>query len=98
MKRALRAADDGGPLWAAALCAAIVLAVSGLWGCYLLAHLGTPGLAGSAQDLTNLLYALPAAAAGVVLHAHRPGIPAGWSCWSTRCPSSCRWPSRPPCG
>ncbi|MFE7271477.1 sensor histidine kinase [Streptomyces sp. NPDC057623] len=78
MKRALRAVDDGGPLWAAALCAAIVLAVSGLWGCYLLAHLGAPGLAGSAQDLTHLLYALPAAAAGVVLHAHRPGIPAGW--------------------
>ncbi|OXY94928.1 sensor histidine kinase [Streptomyces diastatochromogenes] len=65
-------------LTAAAVCAAVTVMLSGLWVCYLLARLGAPGVAASARELPALLYGLPPVVAGVLLHAHRPGIPAGW--------------------
>ncbi|MFB7866085.1 sensor histidine kinase [Streptomyces sp. NPDC056069] len=66
-------------LAAAALCAAATLALSGLWVCYLLVNLGSPGVRESAESLGVLVYGLPAAAAGVLVHAHRPGRPVGWA-------------------
>ncbi|MER8041559.1 histidine kinase [Streptomyces sp. NPDC094032] len=65
-------------LAAAALCAAVTLALSGLWICYLLVNLGRPGVAESAESLRVLMYGLPAVAAGVLVHAHWPGRPVGW--------------------
>lgn len=65
-------------LAAAALCAAVTVALCGLWICYLLANLGRPGAAESAQSLRVLVYGLPAVAAGVLVHAHWPGRPVGW--------------------
>lgn len=65
-------------LAAAALCAAVCLAAGALWTAYLLLNLGAPGVTGSMHNLRVLLYALPAAAAGMLAHAHRPGSPVGW--------------------
>ncbi|MGW0535662.1 sensor histidine kinase [Streptomyces sp. NPDC003032] len=65
-------------LAAATLCAAGTVAITALWICYLLARLGAPGVALSAPGLSVLPYGLAAAAGGVLLHAHRPGSPAGW--------------------
>jgi signal transduction histidine kinase len=75
----VRRTEGEGQLAAAALCAAATLVLSGLWTCYLLAHPGSPGTAGSAQDLGVLLYGLPAVAAGTLVHAHWPGAPVGWA-------------------
>ncbi|MFE7599174.1 sensor histidine kinase [Streptomyces sp. NPDC057494] len=72
-----RAADER-QLAAAALCAAVTLALSGLWVSYLLLNLDTPGEPSSAQSLRVLAYGLPAVAAGVLVHAHWPGRPFGW--------------------
>ncbi|MEV6398847.1 histidine kinase [Streptomyces sp. NPDC051907] len=75
-----RYAEGEGQLAAAALCAAATLTLSGLWICYLLANLGSPGVAESAQGLRVLLYGLPTAAAAVLIHAHWPGAaPFGWA-------------------
>ncbi|MFJ6656241.1 sensor histidine kinase [Streptomyces sp. NPDC091377] len=63
---------------AAALCFAAILTLSGLWISYLLAHTDAPGVSGSVRDLSVLLYGLPAAVAGVLVHAHWPGAPFGW--------------------
>ncbi|MFE4664859.1 sensor histidine kinase [Streptomyces sp. NPDC056716] len=65
-------------LAAAALCFTAILTLSGLWIGYLFANAGDPGVAGSVRDLSVLLYGLPAAAAGVLVHAHWPGAPFGW--------------------
>ncbi|MCX5328738.1 sensor histidine kinase [Streptomyces sp. NBC_00140] len=65
-------------LASATLCAAAIVVLSGLWVCYLLAHWGTPGAAISAEGLSVLPYSLAAVGGGVLLHAHRPGSPAGW--------------------
>ncbi|MFI8823449.1 sensor histidine kinase [Streptomyces sp. NPDC053431] len=73
-----RRTDDERRLAAAALCAAVTLALSGLWVCYLLVNLGSPGVSESAQTLRVLVYGLPAVAAGVLIHAHWPGRPVGW--------------------
>lgn len=72
-------AEGDRQLAAAALCAAATLALGALWICYLLANLGSPGVAGSAQQLNVLIYGLPLAAAGVLIHAHWPGAPVGWA-------------------
>ncbi|MCB5165800.1 histidine kinase [Streptomyces bambusae] len=71
-------AQGEGRLAAAALCAAVLLVLSGLWILYLIANRGSPGAAASARDLTVLVYGLPAAAAGVLIQAHVPSRPAGW--------------------
>ncbi|GAA2769852.1 hypothetical protein GCM10019017_08470 [Streptomyces showdoensis] len=71
-------ADGERRLAAAALCAAVAVALSGLWICYLLVNLGNPGVSESAQSLRVLVYGLPAVAAGVLVHAHWPGRPVGW--------------------
>ncbi|MFJ9952248.1 sensor histidine kinase [Kitasatospora sp. NPDC091207] len=65
-------------LTGAAVCTALCLAVATLWTCYVLVHLGAPGVADPRDQLAILLYALPTAAAGMLLHAHRPGSPLGW--------------------
>ncbi|MFI8081296.1 ATP-binding protein [Kitasatospora sp. NPDC086009] len=65
-------------LAAAAACTALCLAVATLWTCYVLVHLGTPGVDRPRDQLAILLYALPTAGAGMLLHAHRPGSPLGW--------------------
>ncbi|MET8699480.1 ATP-binding protein [Kitasatospora sp. NPDC004723] len=63
--------------WAAAV-TVFCLAVATLWVCYVLVHLGAPGIEGPRDQLAILLYALPTAGAGMLLHAHRPGNPLGW--------------------
>ncbi|MEV0532505.1 ATP-binding protein [Kitasatospora sp. NPDC050463] len=65
-------------LTGAAICTALCLAVATLWTCYVLVHLGTPGVDRPRDQLAILLYALPTAGAGMLLHAHRPGSPLGW--------------------
>ncbi|MFB7613241.1 ATP-binding protein [Kitasatospora sp. NPDC056181] len=65
-------------LTAAAVCTAFCLAVATLWICYVLVHLGEPGVDRPRDQLAILLYALPTAGAGMLLHAHRPGSPLGW--------------------
>ncbi|MEU6235328.1 ATP-binding protein [Kitasatospora sp. NPDC047058] len=69
---------DRRQLTAAAAVASLCLALATLWSCYVLAHLGDPGIADPRDQLIVLVYALPFAAAGMLLHAHRPGIPLGW--------------------
>ncbi|MFE6871750.1 sensor histidine kinase [Kitasatospora sp. NPDC057692] len=65
-------------LTAAAAVTVLCLAVATLWVCYVLVHLGAPGIEGPRDQLAILLYALPTAGAGMLLHAHRPGNPLGW--------------------
>ncbi|MFE7562862.1 sensor histidine kinase [Kitasatospora sp. NPDC057500] len=65
-------------LTGAAAVTAFCLAVATLWVCYVLVHLGAPGVEAPRDQLAILLYALPTAAAGMLLHAHRPGNPLGW--------------------
>ncbi|MFJ3790046.1 sensor histidine kinase [Kitasatospora sp. NPDC090091] len=65
-------------LTAAAAVACLCLALATLWSCYVLAHLGDPGVAVPRDQLAVLAYALPTAGAGMMLHAHRPGSPLGW--------------------
>ncbi|MGV9266046.1 ATP-binding protein [Kitasatospora sp. NPDC003701] len=65
-------------LTGAAICTALCLAVATLWTCYVLVHLGSPGVDRPRDQLAILVYALPTAAAGMLLHAHRPGSPLGW--------------------
>ncbi|MFC5662184.1 ATP-binding protein [Kitasatospora misakiensis] len=65
-------------LTAAAALTVLCLAVATLWVCYVLVHLGAPGVEGPRDQLAILLYALPTAGAGMLLHAHRPGNPLGW--------------------
>ncbi|MFF2042641.1 ATP-binding protein [Kitasatospora sp. NPDC058170] len=65
-------------LSAAAAVMSLCLALATLWACYVLAHLGDPGVAQTRDQLAVLAYALPTAAAGMLLHAHRPGSPLGW--------------------
>ncbi|MFE7076939.1 ATP-binding protein [Streptomyces sp. NPDC057620] len=62
----------------ATLCAAGTVVAAGAWVCYLLAHLGTPGVGYSAQELVVLPYGLGAVVCGVLLHTRRPGSSAGW--------------------
>ncbi|WP_380281064.1 sensor histidine kinase [Kitasatospora purpeofusca] len=65
-------------LTAAAAVTVLCLAVATLWICYVLVHLGAPGIEAPRDQLAILLYALPTAGAGMLLHAHRPGNPLGW--------------------
>ncbi|MFB7471999.1 sensor histidine kinase [Kitasatospora sp. NPDC056184] len=65
-------------LTAAAAVTVVCLAVATLWVCYVLVHLDAPGIEGPRDQLAILLYALPTAGAGMLLHAHRPGNPLGW--------------------
>ncbi|MGW4891880.1 ATP-binding protein [Kitasatospora sp. NPDC004240] len=65
-------------LLGAAACTALCVVVSTLWACYVLAHLGEPGIRWPRDQLANLAIVLPTAAAGMLLHAHRPGSPLGW--------------------
>ncbi|WP_406206377.1 histidine kinase [Kitasatospora sp. NBC_01560] len=65
-------------LTGAAVCTAVCLVVGTLWVCYVLVHLGAPGVDRPRDQLAILLYALPTAGAGMLLHAHRPGSPLGW--------------------
>ncbi|MFF2349489.1 sensor histidine kinase [Kitasatospora sp. NPDC058115] len=65
-------------LTGAAALTVLCLAVATLWICYVLVHLGASGVEGPRDQLAILVYALPTAAAGMLLHAHRPGNPLGW--------------------
>ncbi|MFE2721251.1 sensor histidine kinase [Kitasatospora sp. NPDC059327] len=65
-------------LTGAAACTALCLAVAALWTCCVLVHPAAPGAAVPRGQLAVLLYALPTAGAGMLLHAHRPGSPLGW--------------------
>ncbi|AUG76593.1 hypothetical protein CFP65_1713 [Kitasatospora sp. MMS16-BH015] len=65
-------------LAAAGVAALVCLVAAGLWLGYLLIHLGLPGVGSSAIQLSVLPFGLAAAAGGVLLHAHRPGLPLGW--------------------
>ncbi|MER6298286.1 ATP-binding protein [Kitasatospora sp. NPDC001539] len=65
-------------LTAAAVATAVCLVVATLWTCYVLVHLGEPGVSRPRDLLAVLVYALPTAGAGMLLHAHRPGSPLGW--------------------
>ncbi|MFB6892772.1 ATP-binding protein [Kitasatospora sp. NPDC056327] len=65
-------------LTAAAALTVLCLAVATLWAGYVLVHLGAPGVEAPRDQLAILLYALPTAGAGMLLHAHRPGNPLGW--------------------
>ncbi|MFE6747650.1 ATP-binding protein [Kitasatospora purpeofusca] len=65
-------------LTGAAALTVLCLAVAALWACYVLVHLGAPGVEAPRDQLAILVYALPTAAAGMLLHAHRPGNPLGW--------------------
>ncbi|MFJ9691092.1 sensor histidine kinase [Kitasatospora sp. NPDC101183] len=65
-------------LTAAAVATAVCLVAAALWTCYVLVHLGDPGVSHPRDQLATLVYALPTAGAGMLLHAHRPGSPLGW--------------------
>ncbi|WP_051836196.1 sensor histidine kinase [Streptomyces sp. NRRL WC-3742] len=65
-------------LFAAAAVTAVCFAAATLWICYVLVHLGEPGVSHPRDQLAILVYTLPTAAAGMLLHAHRPGSPLGW--------------------
>ncbi|WP_327074639.1 ATP-binding protein [Kitasatospora purpeofusca] len=65
-------------LTGAAALTVLCLAVAALWLCYVLVHLDAPGVEAPRDQLAILVYALPTAAAGMLLHAHRPGNPLGW--------------------
>ncbi|MER5349945.1 ATP-binding protein [Kitasatospora sp. NPDC002551] len=65
-------------LTGAAAVTVFCLVVATLWVCYVLVHLGSPGIEAPRDQLAILLYALPTAGAGMLLHAHRPGNPLGW--------------------
>ncbi|MFJ8471402.1 sensor histidine kinase [Kitasatospora sp. NPDC094011] len=65
-------------LTAAATVTAVCFVAATLWICYLLVHLGEPGAARPRDQLAILVYTVPTAAAGMLLHAHRPGSPLGW--------------------
>ncbi|MCX4688908.1 histidine kinase [Kitasatospora purpeofusca] len=65
-------------LTGAAALTVLCLAVTALWVCYVLVHLDAPGVAAPRDQLAILVYALPTAGAGMLLHAHRPGNPLGW--------------------
>ncbi|MEE1823643.1 hypothetical protein PUR61_15790 [Streptomyces sp. BE20] len=65
-------------LTGAAVLTALCLAIAAAWVCYVLVHLGEPGVDRPRDQLAILLYALPTAGAGMLLHAHRPGSPLGW--------------------
>ncbi|WP_051829807.1 MULTISPECIES: ATP-binding protein [Streptomyces] len=65
-------------LTAAAVVTAVCLVAATVWICYVLVHLGDPGVHQPRDELGNLIYALPTAGAGMLLHAHRPGSPLGW--------------------
>ncbi|GHF34473.1 hypothetical protein GCM10018790_10230 [Kitasatospora xanthocidica] len=65
-------------LTAAAVVMAVCLLAATLWICYVLVHLGDPGVSVPRDELAILVYALPTAGAGMLLHAHRPGSPLGW--------------------
>ncbi|MER7765366.1 ATP-binding protein [Kitasatospora sp. NPDC096140] len=65
-------------LTAAAFATALCVVASTVWICYVLVHLGDPGVHQPRDELGNLIYALPTAGAGMLLHAHRPGNPLGW--------------------
>ncbi|MEU9073428.1 ATP-binding protein [Kitasatospora sp. NPDC048538] len=65
-------------LAAAATVTSVCLVVSMLWTCYVLVHLGDPAITYPRNELGTLIYALPTAGAGMLLHAHRPGSPLGW--------------------
>ncbi|WP_051754905.1 GAF domain-containing sensor histidine kinase [Kitasatospora purpeofusca] len=65
-------------LTGAAALTVLCLAVAALWVCYVLVHLDAPGVEAPRDQLAILVYALPTAAAGMLLHAHRPGNPLGW--------------------
>ncbi|MEK2490783.1 ATP-binding protein [Kitasatospora purpeofusca] len=65
-------------LTGAAALTVLCLAVATLWVCYVLVHLDAPGIEGPRDQLAILVYALPTAGAGMLLHAHRPGNPLGW--------------------
>ncbi|MEV7025979.1 ATP-binding protein [Kitasatospora sp. NPDC093558] len=65
-------------LTAAAVVTAVCVVVATAWICYVLAHLGDPSVVTPRNELGILIYALPTAGAGMLLHAHRPGNPLGW--------------------
>ncbi|MEU9040376.1 MULTISPECIES: hypothetical protein [unclassified Kitasatospora] len=65
-------------LTAAAVVTAVCLVAATLWICYVLVHLGDPNVHLPRDELAILVYALPTAGAGMLLHAHRPGSPLGW--------------------
>ncbi|MFF3109508.1 sensor histidine kinase [Kitasatospora sp. NPDC057904] len=65
-------------LTAAAVVTAVCLVVATAWICYVLVHLGDPSVVTPRNELGILIYALPTAGAGMLLHAHRPGNPLGW--------------------
>ncbi|MFD8786265.1 sensor histidine kinase [Kitasatospora sp. NPDC059599] len=65
-------------LTAAAVVTAVCLVAATLWICYVLVHLGDPNVHQPRDELAILVYALPTAGAGMLLHAHRPGSPLGW--------------------
>ncbi|KJY32678.1 hypothetical protein VR45_21875 [Streptomyces sp. NRRL S-495] len=65
-------------LTGAAALTVLCLAVAALWVCYVLVHLDAPGVEAPRDQLAILVYALPTAGAGMLLHAHRPGNPLGW--------------------
>ncbi|MFB8236728.1 ATP-binding protein [Kitasatospora purpeofusca] len=65
-------------LTGAAALTVLCLAVAALWVCYVLVHHDAPGVAAPRDQLAILVYALPTAGAGMLLHAHRPGNPLGW--------------------
>ncbi|MFE6050613.1 sensor histidine kinase [Kitasatospora sp. NPDC056446] len=65
-------------LTAAAVVTAVCVVAATLWICYVLVHLGDPNVHQPRDELAILVYALPTAGAGMLLHAHRPGSPLGW--------------------
>ncbi|MFF2074031.1 ATP-binding protein [Kitasatospora sp. NPDC058162] len=65
-------------LTAAAVVTALCFVAATVWICYVLVHLGEPGVSHPRDQLAILVYALPTAGAGMLLHAHRPGSPLGW--------------------
>ncbi|MFH9348898.1 hypothetical protein [Kitasatospora sp. NPDC017646] len=65
-------------LTAATIATAVCFVAATVWICYVLVHLGEPGASHPRDQLAILVYALPTAAAGMLLHAHRPGSPLGW--------------------
>ncbi|MEU4120499.1 ATP-binding protein [Kitasatospora sp. NPDC028055] len=65
-------------LTAAAVVTALCFVSATVWICYVLVHLGEPGVSHPRDELAILVYALPTAGAGMLLHAHRPGSPLGW--------------------
>nr|BEK69389.1 hypothetical protein KPHV_66160 [Kitasatospora purpeofusca] len=73
-----RRSPDRLRLTGAAALTVLCLAVAALWVCYVLVHLDAPGVEAPRDQLAILVYALPTAAAGMLLHAHRPGNPLGW--------------------